>query len=60
MPLNGWRPLHGGLALHPPVGAIRRCHMDKEQICADLTRVREDFRELVDTATVAEIGRAHV
>ena len=31
--------------------------MDKEQICADLTRVREDFRELVDTATVAELRK---
>ena len=29
--------------------------MDKEQICAELTRVREDFRRLVDTATVAEL-----
>ena len=31
--------------------------MDKERICADLTRVREDFRELVDTATVAELRK---
>ncbi len=31
--------------------------MDKAQICAELTRVRDDFRSLVDTATVAELRR---
>ena len=29
--------------------------MDTEQICAELERVRTDYRELVDTATVAEL-----
>lgn len=29
--------------------------MDNEQICAELDRVRNDFRELLDTATVAEL-----
>jgi hypothetical protein len=29
--------------------------MEKEQICAELDRVRSDFRELLDTATVAEL-----
>jgi DinB superfamily len=31
--------------------------MDKEQICAELDRVRTDFRELLDTATVAELRK---
>ena len=31
--------------------------MDKDQICAELDRVRRDFRELLDTATVAELRR---
>jgi hypothetical protein len=29
--------------------------MDPDQICAELDRVRADFRELLDTATVAEL-----
>jgi DinB superfamily len=29
--------------------------MDQERICAELDRVREDYRELLDTATVAEL-----
>ena len=29
--------------------------MDPDQICAELERVRADFRELLDTATVAEL-----
>ena len=31
--------------------------MDKEQICAELDRVRADYRELLDTATVAELRK---
>ena len=31
--------------------------MDKEQICAELDRVRDDYRELLDTATVAELRK---
>jgi hypothetical protein len=31
--------------------------MDKEQICAELDRVRSDYRELLDTATVAELRK---
>jgi hypothetical protein len=29
--------------------------MDQEQICSELDRVRDDYRELLDTATVAEL-----
>ena len=29
--------------------------MDRDQICAELDRVRADYRELLDTATVAEL-----
>jgi hypothetical protein len=29
--------------------------MDTEQICAELERVRRDYRQLLDTATVAEL-----
>ena len=29
--------------------------MDKEQICAEMDRVRNDYRDLLDTATVAEL-----
>jgi hypothetical protein len=29
--------------------------VEREQICAELERVRRDFRELLDTATVAEL-----
>lgn len=29
--------------------------MDKEQICAEMDRVRADYRELLDNATVAEL-----
>jgi hypothetical protein len=29
--------------------------MDREQICAELDRVRDDYRYLVDSATVAEL-----
>ena len=31
--------------------------MDKEQICAGMDRVRNDYRELLDTATVAELRK---
>jgi hypothetical protein len=31
--------------------------MDQDQICAELERVRADFRMLLDTATVAELRR---
>ena len=31
--------------------------MDAEQVCAELHRVRDDYRELLDTATVAELRR---
>jgi hypothetical protein len=31
--------------------------VDKEQICAEMDRVRNDYRELVDTATVAELRK---
>jgi hypothetical protein len=31
--------------------------MDHEQICAEMDRVRRDFRELLDTATVAELRK---
>jgi hypothetical protein len=31
--------------------------MDKDQICAELDRVRRDFRELLDTANVAELRK---
>src|SRR3954468_13396248 len=31
--------------------------MDNEQICTELDRVRRDFRELLDTATVAELRK---
>lgn len=31
--------------------------MDQDQICAELDRVGNDFRELLDTATVAELGQ---
>jgi hypothetical protein len=31
--------------------------MDTEQICAELERVRLDFRELVETATVADLRK---
>jgi len=31
--------------------------VDKEQICAEMDRVRNDYRELLDTATVAELRR---
>jgi hypothetical protein len=31
--------------------------MDKEQICAEMDRVSRDFRELLDTATVAELRK---
>jgi hypothetical protein len=34
--------------------------MDKEQICAELDRVRDDFRELIETATVAELRKPTV
>ena len=29
--------------------------MDQDQICAELDRVRHDFGELLDTATVADL-----
>ena len=29
--------------------------MDKKQICAEMDRVRSDYRQLLDTATVAEL-----
>jgi hypothetical protein len=29
--------------------------VDREQVCAELDRVRNDYRELLDTATVAEL-----
>jgi len=32
--------------------------MDKEQICAELDRVCNDYRELLDTATVAELRQS--
>jgi hypothetical protein len=32
--------------------------MDQERICAELDRVRVDYRELLDTATVAELRQA--
>jgi hypothetical protein len=31
--------------------------MDKDQICAELDRVRNDYRELLETATVAELRK---
>ena len=31
--------------------------MDKDQICAEMDRVRNDYRELLDTATVAELRK---
>ena len=31
--------------------------MDAEQICAELDRVRDDYRDLLDTTTVAELRR---
>lgn len=31
--------------------------MDRDEICAEMVRVRGDFRELLDSATVAELGR---
>ena len=31
--------------------------MDAEQICTELDRVRDDYRDLLDTATVAELRR---
>ncbi len=31
--------------------------MDAEQICAELDRVRDDYRDLLETATVAELRR---
>ena len=31
--------------------------MDTEQICAELERVRQDYRQLLDTATVAELRK---
>jgi hypothetical protein len=31
--------------------------LDKDQICAELDHVRRDFRELLDTATVAELRK---
>jgi hypothetical protein len=31
--------------------------MDKDQIVAELDRVRDDLRELLDTATVAELRK---
>ena len=31
--------------------------MDPDEICAELDRVRADFRDLLDTATVAELRR---
>ena len=31
--------------------------MDSEQICAELERVRHDYRQLLDTATVAELRK---
>ena len=34
--------------------------MDKEQICTELDRVRDDFRELIETATVAELRKPTV
>src|SRR6478735_9464112 len=32
-------------------------HVDKEQICTEMDRVRNDYRELLDTATVAELRK---
>jgi hypothetical protein len=31
--------------------------MDREQICAEMDRVRDDYRELIDAATVAELRK---
>ena len=31
--------------------------MDQEQICAEMDRVRNDYRDLLDTATVAELRK---
>jgi hypothetical protein len=31
--------------------------MDQEQICAELDRVRDDYRDLLDSATVAELRK---
>ena len=31
--------------------------MDQEQICAEMDRVRDDYRDLLDTATVAELRK---
>ena len=31
--------------------------MDKEHICAEMDRVRNDYRALIDTATVAELRK---
>ena len=31
--------------------------MDKEQICAEMDRVGNDYRDLLDTATVAELRK---
>src|SRR3954453_11002273 len=31
--------------------------MDEEQICAEMDRVRNDYRTLLDTATVAELHK---
>ncbi len=31
--------------------------MDRDRVCAELGRVRDDYRELLDTATVADLRR---
>jgi hypothetical protein len=47
--------LDRGPSVGPIDGQIRRAAMDRDQICAELGRVREDYRELLDTATVGEL-----
>src|SRR4051812_3874192 len=54
MPMSGYCAPHRGSTFDPQrqrPGAT----MDKDQICAELDRVRRDFRELLRTAAVGEL-----
>jgi hypothetical protein len=57
--LPDWLPTSGptGTYRGPTLATTSEATMDKEQIHAELDRVRNDFRELLDTATVAELRK---
>jgi hypothetical protein len=55
--MSGWVGRHRRPIVELTVAAAVEATVDKEQICAQLDRVRNDFRELLDTATTAELRK---